>query len=84
MSDRISGLSDAQFAALNSEALATVISKPFAQATWNIRPISQFAAIPATSVGMLYLLIFTYLCVPVCPREPSTVLPKSSSCAKGG
>ncbi|KWU47569.1 hypothetical protein RHOSPDRAFT_31000 [Rhodotorula sp. JG-1b] len=62
VSDRISALSDAQFAAINSEALATVISKPFAQATWNIRPITQFAAIPATSVGMLYLLIFTYFC----------------------
>ncbi|GAA5879804.1 hypothetical protein JCM3774_001387 [Rhodotorula dairenensis] len=59
VSDRLSSLSDAQFATINSEALATVISKPFAPATWNIRPISQFAAIPATSVGMLYLLIFT-------------------------
>ncbi|GAA5986447.1 hypothetical protein JCM10908_003758 [Rhodotorula pacifica] len=62
ISNRIGGLSDAQLAAVNSTALASVISKPFAQATWNLRPISQFAGIPATSVGMLYLLIFTYFC----------------------
>ncbi|POY73674.1 hypothetical protein BMF94_3209 [Rhodotorula taiwanensis] len=59
---RLNGVSDAQYAAANSQTLASVISKPFAAATWNLRPIQAFAGIPATSVGMIYILIFTYFC----------------------
>lgn len=57
MATRLNGVSDAQYAAANSQTLASVISKPFAAATWNLRPIQAFAGIPATSVGMIYILV---------------------------
>ncbi|GJN89695.1 hypothetical protein Rhopal_002682-T1 [Rhodotorula paludigena] len=60
LAPRLSALTADQYGAINRTALASVMSKPFSPATWNIRPISEFAGIPATSVGMLYLLVFTY------------------------
>ncbi|GAA5823444.1 hypothetical protein JCM11251_000636 [Rhodosporidiobolus azoricus] len=60
LAPRLGALSDAQYAAINTTALGSVLAKPFGFSQWNLRPIDQFAGIPATSVGMLYLLIFTY------------------------
>ncbi|GAA6041977.1 hypothetical protein JCM8097_009127 [Rhodosporidiobolus ruineniae] len=60
LTPRLGALTDAQYAAINQTALSSVLSMPFSYSQWNLRPIDQFAAIPATSVGMLYLLIFTY------------------------
>ncbi|GAA5970617.1 hypothetical protein JCM11641_007371 [Rhodosporidiobolus odoratus] len=60
LSPRLGGLTQAQYSAINQTALSSVLSRPFSYSQWNLRPIDQFAAIPATSVGMLYLLIFTY------------------------
>ncbi|GAA6016149.1 hypothetical protein JCM10207_004460 [Rhodosporidiobolus poonsookiae] len=57
---RLTTLSDAEYAAINQTALASVLAQPFSYSQWNLRPVDQFAAIPATSVGLLYLLIFTY------------------------
>ncbi|GAA5860480.1 hypothetical protein JCM8547_000315 [Rhodosporidiobolus lusitaniae] len=57
---RLATLSADTFVAVNQTALASILARPFAYSQWNLRPIDQFAAIPATSVGMLYLLIFTY------------------------
>ncbi|GAA5892631.1 SNG1 family protein [Sporobolomyces salmoneus] len=41
-------------------ALSAVLSRPFSYAEWNVGPIANYAGIPASTVGLLYLLIFTY------------------------
>lgn len=56
---RLGGLSDAAYGAINETALASVLSRPFGESTWNLRPVDQFAGIPASTVGLLYLLVFT-------------------------
>ncbi|KPV77518.1 uncharacterized protein RHOBADRAFT_51362 [Rhodotorula graminis WP1] len=60
LAPRLAGLGDAAYAGINQTALSSVLSRPFSQATWNLRPVDEFAGIPATTVGMLYLLVFTY------------------------
>ncbi|BGP15153.1 hypothetical protein JCM10213v2_003110 [Rhodosporidiobolus nylandii] len=60
LTPRLGGLTAAQYAAVNQTALSSVLAKPFNYSQWNLRPIHAFAGIPATSVGLLYLLIFTY------------------------
>ncbi|GAA5967376.1 hypothetical protein JCM3765_000506 [Sporobolomyces pararoseus] len=45
---------------LNPTALSTVIANPFTYSEWNVGPIANYAGIPASTVGLLYLLIFTY------------------------
>lgn len=55
----LGGLSDAAYGAINQTALASVLSRPFGESTWNLRPVDQFAGIPASTVGLLYLLVFT-------------------------
>ncbi|BGP39168.1 hypothetical protein JCM10450v2_003122 [Rhodotorula kratochvilovae] len=60
LAPRLGALSDAEYSAVNQTALSSILARPFSQATWNLRPVDQFAGIPATTVGMLYLLVFTY------------------------
>ncbi|GAA5879232.1 hypothetical protein JCM1840_007621 [Sporobolomyces johnsonii] len=57
---RLGALSAAQYTAINKTALGGVLALPFSYTEYNLRPVDEFAAIPATSVGMIYLLIFTY------------------------
>ncbi|GAA5927678.1 SNG1 family protein [Sporobolomyces koalae] len=57
---RLGALTAAQYAAINSETLSSVLSSPFSYAEWNVGPIANYAGIPASTVGLLYLLIFTY------------------------
>lgn len=57
---RLGTLTAAQYAAIDPSALAATLSKPFSYAEWNVGPISNYAGIPASTVGLLYLLIFTY------------------------
>ncbi|GAA6004949.1 hypothetical protein JCM11491_002287 [Sporobolomyces phaffii] len=57
---RLNALSAAQYAAINPTTLSTVLSSPFSYAEWNVGPIANYAGIPASTVGLLYLLIFTY------------------------
>lgn len=44
----------------DATALSAVLSNPFSYAEWNVGPIANYAGIPASTVGLLYLLIFTY------------------------
>ncbi|BGP54944.1 hypothetical protein JCM8202v2_002531 [Rhodotorula sphaerocarpa] len=60
IANRISSVSAATFSNIDATALANVVSTPFAPAIFNVRPIQHFAGIPATSVGLIYVLIFTY------------------------
>ncbi|BGP23902.1 responseto drug-related protein [Rhodotorula toruloides] len=62
LAPRLSSLSAAQYSAVNQTALSSVLAQPFGFSTYNLRPVDEFAGIPATTVGMLYLLIFTYFC----------------------
>lgn len=60
VTQKLAGLTTSAYAALDKRALASVLALPFAAETFNLRPLTQFAAIPATTIGQLYLLIFTY------------------------
>ncbi|KAL7338898.1 hypothetical protein BJY59DRAFT_727317 [Rhodotorula toruloides] len=60
LAPRLASLSATQYGAVNQTALSAVIAQPFGFSTYNLRPVDEFAGIPATTVGMLYLLIFTY------------------------
>ncbi|GAA5963798.1 hypothetical protein JCM21900_000045 [Sporobolomyces salmonicolor] len=57
---RLGALSAEQYSAIDKVALGSVLAMPFSYTEYNLRPVDEFAAIPATSVGMIYLLIFTY------------------------
>uniref|UniRef100_A0A0K3CEH1 BY PROTMAP: gi/472582605/gb/EMS20283.1/ response to drug-related protein [Rhodosporidium toruloides NP11] gi/647399075/emb/CDR43484.1/ RHTO0S08e02344g1_1 [Rhodosporidium toruloides] n=1 Tax=Rhodotorula toruloides TaxID=5286 RepID=A0A0K3CEH1_RHOTO len=60
LAPRLASLSATQYGAVNQTALSAVLAQPFGFSTYNLRPVDEFAGIPATTVGMLYLLIFTY------------------------
>ncbi|GAA5897094.1 hypothetical protein JCM6882_001788 [Rhodosporidiobolus microsporus] len=60
LTPRLGAISADEYAGVNTTALGSILAMPFGYSLWNLRPVDQFAAIPATSVGMLYLLIFTY------------------------
>ncbi|KAI5474766.1 response to drug-related protein [Pseudohyphozyma bogoriensis] len=51
----------AEYAAVDQSALASVLAVPFGQSTYNLRPLNAYAGIAATTIGMIYLLIFTFL-----------------------
>lgn len=60
VSQRASGMTAAQWSAVSKKHLALVMSIPFAMTQINLRPFDEFAGIPATTIGLLYLLILTF------------------------
>lgn len=61
LAPRIASLSGSQYTALNQTALSTILAQPFSFSTYNLRPVDEFAGIPATTVGMLYLLVRSFV-----------------------
>ncbi|GAA6059455.1 hypothetical protein JCM10212_005394 [Sporobolomyces blumeae] len=57
---RIGNLAAGEYTALDKTTLSTILARPFGFAQHNVGPIANYAGIPATTVGLLYLLIFTY------------------------
>ncbi|KAL8280093.1 hypothetical protein RQP46_007423 [Phenoliferia psychrophenolica] len=57
---RIGALSTESYISVNHTYLASIVASPFGVSSWNIRPLDAFAGIAATTIGMLYLLIFTF------------------------
>lgn len=64
LSSRLSRVGSA--GTLNQTALASVMAQPFGYSTYNVRPLDAYAGIAATTVGQIYLLIYTYVRVRAC------------------
>ncbi|BFZ62308.1 hypothetical protein YB2330_003399 [Saitoella coloradoensis] len=58
------GIANAAFAAQVLTTVPTSIPAPaFGFSEYNVNPITHFAALPAVSIGMLYLLLYTFFTV---------------------